>query len=58
MLKGGEMIGAKRVYEVDYQAAQLPTVFGRQVLPQAAPFKTMKAAPLKKCEQEAVDYPC
>ncbi len=57
MLKGDEMIDTKRVYAPDCQAAQPPAVFDPRVLPQAATSKTLKAAPLKKDEQEAVNYP-
>ena len=57
MLIGVEMIGTQRVYGGGCQAAQPPVAFDRQVLPRAATSKTLKAPPLKKCEQEAVNYP-
>jgi len=51
------MISTQRVYEADCRAAPPPVVFDPRVLPQAAAAQTLKAAPLKKCEQEAVNYP-
>jgi hypothetical protein len=57
MLSGVEMIGAQRVDEGDCQAAQPPVVFDQPVLRQGATSKTLKAAELKKHEQEAVNYP-
>ena len=51
------MIDAQRDYEAECQAAQTPEVFGPRILPQAATSKTVNTPPLKKREQEAVNYP-